>query len=229
MSLWSRLIERISALGESLVELFSPSHAEDSDGFAMAVVALGAKMAKADGRVTRDEVIAFREIFVISDKDLPAVGRFFDLARQDTAGFELYAARISRMFEGRPVILETLLEGLFHIARADGVIDSLEDAFLRDVARIFAIDEGCYERIRLRNLPDGDDPWRALGIEPDTPFDEVRGIWRRLAAEHHPDRLVGAGLPLEARKLAEHKLATINAAYEEIRAVSQPGRRFTAN
>jgi len=171
MSLWSRIIERISAFaGGSFADLiFSTKRApERSDGFAMAVVALGAKMAKADGRVTRDEVIAFREVFEIADEDLPHVGRFYDLARQDVAGFDLYAARIARLFDDRTEALETLLEGLFHIAQADKLLHENELEFLREVARIFGVHPSQFEAMHLRNRPGEASPFDILGWRRDS-------------------------------------------------------------
>jgi len=85
MSIWTRLLESLAALSpQYLIDFLNYSRPpETTQGFTIAVVALGAKMAKADGRVTRDEVVAFREIFRIDEDDLPTVGRFFDLARKD--------------------------------------------------------------------------------------------------------------------------------------------------
>lgn len=220
MSVWTRLRTLIAALpgGAALIDLLAPNTpAERSEGFAMAVVALGAKMAKADGIVTRDEVIAFREVFQIDDEDLPHVGQFYDLARKDTAGFDLYAARIARMFEGREDVLETLLDGLFHIAQADGVVKDIEVEFLREIARIFGLDSQLFDRVHLRNLPGEISPYDLLGVPENASLDEIHRIWRKLAARHHPDRLRGEGVPLEATRLAERRLAEINAAYGQIR------------
>ena len=169
MSIWSRLRERIAALGGPLYDFFTTRRPpEATEGFAIAVVALGAKMAKADGRVTRDEVVAFREIFRITDDDLPAVGRFFDLARTDTAGFEMYAARIAKMFEKGGDVLETLLDALFHIARADSMLHEAEIAFLRIVADAFGFEEPAFGAILARHSTDGhSSPYVILGVAPD--------------------------------------------------------------
>lgn len=225
MTIWEILRERIIALGGgALLDFFAPSRPpERSEGFAMAVVALGAKMAKSDGRVTKDEVRSFREVFQISDDDLPNVGRLFDLAREDVAGFDLYASRIARMFKDREDVLETLLDGLFYIARADGILHENEMLFLRAVADIFGISEAAFERIHLRNLPDSDiSPYAMLGVTLDMTLPEIRQVWKKLAAHLHPDRLQGEGIPQEALRLSERRLAEINAAFEEIKRARQP-------
>ena len=129
MSIWTRITEALSALtsGEGLSQVFDRLRTppERSVAFTIAVVALGAKMAKADGRVTRDEVTAFREVFQIADADTQGAARVFNLARTDVAGFDDYARRIKVMFQDDSEMLCDLLEGLFHIAMADGVYLSL--------------------------------------------------------------------------------------------------------
>ena len=219
MTLWRRLHEMVRGLGDTFAAFFGANRAvETGDAFAMAVVALGAKMAKSDGRVTRDEVLAFREVFLVEEEDLPAIARLYDLARQDVAGFDLYARRVARMFEGRGEILETLLDGLFHIAQADGALHENELLFLRTVSDIFSLPEGVYEAVRLRNLPTRErSSYDLLGVSPGMPLSEIRVHWRRLAARLHPDRLQGQGLPPEAVRLTEQRLAAVNAAWESIR------------
>lgn len=220
VTIWQRLANSIRALGGgALLDFFASSKPpEATEGFAMAVVALGAKMAKSDGRVTRDEVLAFREVFQISDEDLPDVGRLFDLARQDVAGFDLYAHRIARMFADRPEMLETLLDGLFHIAKSDGRLHDNEMLFLQTTSEIFGLSETVFKRVHLSNLPAEDTtPYALLGVSPDMPLDEIRLAWRRMASHLHPDRLQGEGLPREAVRLSELRLAEINAAWEDIK------------
>ena len=223
MSLWSRIAEALAALarGEGLAEVFDRlrSPPERSVAFAIAVIALGAKMAKADGRVTRDEVRAFREVFHVPPEEEANAGRVFDLARQDVAGFDLYARRIVRMFGPGDPVLETVLQGLFHIAMADGGYDPAEEAFLREVAGIFGLDDRAFRCIRAQFVPEAPvDPFDVLEVAPDAPMGEVRAAWARAVRENHPDRLIARGLPPEAVRLAEARMAAINRAWEEIRA-----------
>lgn len=220
MSIWTRLLDSLASLApRSLIEFFTGTRPpEATQGFAIAVVALGAKMAKADGRVTRDEVVAFREIFRITDEDLPAVGRFFDLARRDVAGFELYAARIARMFDRGGDVLETLLDALFYVARADHELHEAEIEFLRIVATTFGFGETQFEAMRRRHCLDQDEsPWTVLGIAEASSAEEIREAWKALARRYHPDRLRARGVPDEAARLAERRMAEINAAYDALR------------
>lgn len=222
MSIWSRIAEAVSALaqGEPLAHVFDKlrSRPERSVAFTIAVIALGAKMAKADGQVTRDEVTAFREVFHIPRNEEAAAARVFNLARQDVAGFEEYAYKVRAMFGPDHISLRDLIEGLFHIAMADGTYHPGEDLFLRRVADIFELDAREFRSLQARFvagvLPD---PYEVLGATPDMPLPEIRALWRDLVRETHPDRMLARGLPEEAMRLAETRLIAINRAWEEIR------------
>lgn len=221
MSIWTRISEALAALrkGESLATVFDRLRTppERSVAFTIAVIALGAKMAKADGQVTRDEVTAFREVFHIAAQDEAGAARVFNLARQDVAGFEEYAARIRAMFDGHPQTLTDLTEGLFHIAVADGEFHPKEDAFLDRVAAIFDLPERDYRALRARFVPgSAPDPFTVLGVEPGDPPDVIRKAWRQLVRDNHPDALIARGMPEEARKIAEKRMVDVNRAWEEI-------------
>ena len=223
MSIWTRISDALSALGrgETLSAVFDRLRSPPERGvaFTIAVIALGAKMAKADGRVTRDEVTAFREVFRIAPEDEAGAARVFNLARQDTAGYKDYARRIKRMFGDETGTLCDLLEGLFHISMADGVYHPDEERFLADVACIFGIAEHDFRRVRSRFVPDAQpDPYAVLGVSPDMTLGEIRKAWRRQVLESHPDRMQARGVPAEAVKLAERRLVDLNRAWEEISA-----------
>lgn len=221
MSLWSRIADALSALGsgQSLSAVFDSLRGapQRSVAFTIAVIALGAKMAKADGQVTRDEVSAFREVFSIPPDEEDNAARVFNLARQDAAGFEEYAARIKRMFDGVDGVLCDLMEGLFHIAVADGTYHPNEDAFLVRVAEIFGLQDRQFRALRSRFVPDAEpDPYSVLNLPHDATLAEARAAWRTLVHETHPDKMIARGLPEEAVKLAQSRLIAINRAWEEI-------------
>lgn len=221
MSIWSRISEALKALasGESLSVLFErlKSPPDRSIAFTIAVISLGAKMAKADGHVTVNEVRAFREVFHIAAADEAQAAKVFNLARQDVAGYDLYASRVGAMFADDPAVLENLLEGLFHISMADGVYHEAENAFLRVVAEKFALSERVFKSMRARYVPNAvADPYTVLGVDHDMPITEIRSHWRQMVRDTHPDRLIAQGLPEEAIKLATRRLTKINDAWAEI-------------
>ncbi|MEP3347900.1 MAG: molecular chaperone DjiA [Litoreibacter sp.] len=227
MSVWSRISNALSALasGESLLAVFEHLRTppERRVGFTIAVIALGAKMAKADGLVTRDEVTAFREIFTIPPEDEAQAAQLFNLARQDVAGFDDYARKVAAMFDDNHSTLYDLMEGLFHIAMADGRYHPLEEKFLSEVARIFKITESEFRCLRARFVPDAaPDPYSVLEASPDMSLQDIRMRWRKLVKESHPDIMAARGVPHEAVKLAERRLIRINAAWEEILSDREP-------
>lgn len=186
--------------------------------FTIGVIVLGAKMAKADGVVTKDEIGAFKEVFHIPPEEMQNVGRLFNQARRDADGFEPYAKQIGRMFQHNPTVLEELIGGLFHIARADGKVTQEELAYIQRVAEIFGFDSANWDRIRAANVgPDQADPYTILGVTRDQSDADIKAAHRKLVLENHPDRLMADGLPQEFIDLANEKLATINAAYDRIR------------
>jgi DnaJ like chaperone protein len=233
MSIWTRIAEALSALasGETLSVVFDRLRGapapERSVGFTIAVLALGAKMAKADGTVTRDEVTAFRRIFTFPEGEEEHAARVFNLARQDVAGFDAYARKIARLFnpEGRRIcaddhhVLIDLLEALFQIAVADGTYHDGEDAFLVQVAEVFGLDDACFHIVRSRLVEGAPrNPYDVLGLPQGASKAAARAAWKTLVRETHPDVMQARGVPPEAMKLAERRMQLINEAWAEIAA-----------
>ncbi|MGF7175603.1 TerB family tellurite resistance protein [Azospirillum doebereinerae] len=198
-----------------------PDPATQTIAFTIGVIALAAKMARADGVVKRVEVDTFKRLFRVPPEELDNVGRVFDLARRDTHGFEEYARQIADLFEDRHAVLEELLDSLLMIAEADDELHETEVAYLRAVAHIFGFADAEFERIlaghHLAGESDETDPYHVLGIPRAADDAAVKTAHRRLVREHHPDLLVAQGMPQEFIDLATQKIALINAAYDRIR------------
>jgi DnaJ like chaperone protein len=184
--------------------------------FTTGLVALAAKMAKADGVVTKSEIAAFREIVDVTDDDRPRVEKLFTLAQQTSDGFEAYADQMAALLRDEPKLLEDVLDGLFHIAKADGAIHAREFTYLETVATRFGFSHTDFERISARHVQVKDDPYFILGVEREQSNDEIRRHYRRLVSDNHPDREIARGLPPEAVRIATQRLAVINAAYDRI-------------
>lgn len=232
MSIWDRLgdfVARISASAASsvadVVEAVRTVFSGDAEtrrrvAFSVAMIALSAKMAKADGVVSQAEVRAFYEIFSVPPQHARDVARLYEIAQQDVAGYEFYAERMAKLCGSGHAncgMLEDILDGLFHIAKADGMLHQREGSFLHNVSQIFRIEDTHYQTIMARHLDLGDtDPYRVLGIERGKSFEDVRKHYRKLVASNHPDKLIARGLPEEFIRIATTRLAAINAAYELI-------------
>ncbi len=241
MSIWGKIIGGAAglALGGPLGAILGTAagHAVDrltdaatapSDGdvekskkevaFTIGVIVLGAKMAKADGVVTDDEIRAFREVFRVPPEEESKVTLIFNIARRDHRGFEPYARQIAKLFRNQPAVLEELLSCLFHIAKADGDVATAELEFLHGVAMSLGLDEADFHRIRAEEIgPDAGDPYHILGVDRTHTDDDIRSAFRKLVRENHPDRLFAQGMPQEFVDVANEKVATINAAYDRIK------------
>ena len=223
MSVWSRIVEMAARAFDPEAE--PPEFAEECAprpndvGFTAAVIGLAAKMAKADGVSTEIELQAAAQVFRPPPGEERNFRRAFALAEQTVLGFDSYAKQIGRRYRARPCLLEDVLDGLFHIAGADGYVSEAEIAYLAEVAQHFGFSDLEFRRIKAMNLgPDADDPYAVLGLLPGASMDEAHHAWRRQAAENHPDRMLSRGAPPEFVAIARDKTAAINAAYARIRA-----------
>jgi DnaJ like chaperone protein len=225
MRIWDKIVEGMNGLGiAELLGLSSPP-ADDGGhpglrqiGFTIGVIALGAKMARADGKVSEVERAAFRDFFQVPPGEEANVQRFFDQAKRDAGGFEIYARQVAALFPDAPEILENVIEGLFSIARADGTIDAAEADYLVKVAGIFGLPSSRFERAKAAATGVMEcEPCVVLGIDPLATDEQIREAWLRQVRANHPDKLMAQGLPEEAIAMANRKLALINDAYDRLR------------
>ncbi len=227
VSIWQRIGAVIGSVSERTGIAGTVANALDPDSwlpggqeaaFTLALVALSAKMAVSDGVVTASERVAFARTVEINEGNEAQVDKLFKMAQQDVAGFEAYARKIRRYFLRNPETLEHVLDGLFYIAAADGMIHEAELEYLRTVSMIFGFDEARFEQITAQHVmfDRGADPYAVLGLVPHADPAEVKRVYRTLVAEHHPDRLIAKGVPQELVDVATQKMAAINHAYSQI-------------
>ncbi len=185
--------------------------------FTIGLIALSAKMAKADGQVTREEVEAFKQVFRVPPHEMANVGRVFDMARKHTAGFDAYAKQIASVMKGNRTVLADVLDALFFIAEADGHVHPNELNYIRVVAKIFGYSPEEIETMVARRVgQDPESPYSILGVEPDIDRAGLKKRYRALVRENHPDRLIAEGVPSELIAVATRRAAEINAAYDTI-------------
>jgi DnaJ like chaperone protein len=229
MSIWERLASAVaqSSVGPSIGTLFGGGteverepqdrSADNEVPFTVGVIALSAKMAKADGVITRDEVKAFKEAFRVSDGEMKHVARVFNLAKEDVTGYEDFAEDLVSVFKGNRKLLEDVLEGLFHIAKADQTLHPQEERFLRNVAKRFGLTDTEFNHIKARYVVATErNPYDVLGVNPSVSNDELKSHYRKLIADNNPDKLLGRGVPKEFVTIANKRVAAIDAAYDAI-------------
>ncbi len=210
---------RKQTLGKFLEMMAERKQRRDEAAFSIALIALSAKMAKADGVVTDDEVAAFRDFFHYPPDEEGKVRMLYKLAQQDLAGYEFYLARVAKLYEGQCPVLEDVLDCLFYVAMADGVAHPNEITFLDAAAKAFDMKPAAYRRLKAMHLGIGaDDPYLVLGVDPALADGEIKAVYRALVKENHPDAFVARGVPIDLVQIAESRMAAINTAYDKIMA-----------
>jgi DnaJ like chaperone protein len=227
MTVWQKISDFAGVVGGAgsglLGDLAHVFGLERSDGtpqtdvvFTIGVIALSAKMARADGIVSPLETAAFKQVYGASPAEAENVQRIYNLAKQDVAGYEAYADQLAALLKDNRKLLQDVLEGLLHVATADGVLHPKEDAFLADVAGRFGFLPSEFRFFRARFVKDNCNPYDVLKLSPEATDAEIKAQHRKLVVDNHPDKLMGRGVPAEFVDIATRKLAAINAAYDTI-------------
>lgn len=210
-------LARRKTFGSALDALASMKARRDEETFSIALIALSAKIAKADGAATDAEFAAFRRFFDFPDSEATKVRMIYDLAKQDVAGFGHYVGQVGRLFDDDRAILEDVIDCLLYVALADGAAHPQELSLIEAAAETFGIAPACWRRLKAAHFGvEKDDPYAVLGLEPGAATAAVQGRYRELMRQNHPDTLVARGVPASLVKIAAGRAAAINAAYEAI-------------
>ena len=196
---------------------FQHSFAPPQQVFAIALIILTAKLAKADGQVSKEELIAIKNKLKIPDHEIDQVEKIFNKAKEDSLGYEPYAQQIAQIYRNNPAVLDEVINILFYIAEADGKVSDSEITMMRNIARIFSISQSQFEGIReSRKGSDKLNPYVVLGCDPNEDFASIRKKYLSLSKEHHPDVLVSKGVPQEVIEESKKKMRAINSAFDQI-------------
>ena len=185
--------------------------------FALSLIILSAKLSKADGRVSKEELIAVKEKLQIPDSEIDQVAKIFNKAKDESTGYEPYAKQISEIFKGNQNVLEEVINILFYIAEADGHVSNEEDSMIANIAFIFGLSQNQYESIKeSRKSSDKLNPYIVLESQPTDDLKSIRKKYIKLSKEHHPDLLISKGVPIEVINESKNKMRAINAAWDQI-------------
>jgi len=193
------------------------SFAQPQQVFALSLIVLSAKLSKADGQVSREELVAVKDKLKIPENELDQVGKIFNKAKEEKAGYEPYAKQIAQIYKGNINVLEEVINILFYIAEADGNVSEPEMKMIENIARIFGLNEIQINGIKeSRKSSDKLNPYIVLESKPEDSIEGIRKRYLKLSKEHHPDLLVSKGVPQEVIDESKAKMRAINSAWDQI-------------
>lgn len=193
------------------------SFAQPQQIFALSLIVLSAKLSKADGQVSKEELVAVRDKLKIPDNEIEQVGKIFNKAKEESTGYEPYARQISQIYKSNPNVLEEVINILFYIAEADGNISQSELNMIQNIAEIFGLNDTQFNSIKeSRKSSDKLNPYIVLGCNPDDNLQNIRKKYLKLSKEHHPDLLMSKGVPQEVIEESKKKMRSINSAWDQI-------------
>ena len=196
---------------------FRQNFAQSQQMFAISLIILTAKLSKADGHVSKEELVAVKQKLKIPEHEIDQVGKIFNKAKEDSLGYEPYAQQIAQIYRNNPAVLDEIINTLFYIAEADGSISDSELAMMRNIAKIFGLNESQFEGIKeSRKSSDKLNPYIVLGCSPNDDFAIIRKKYLQLSKEHHPDILMNKGVPQEVIEESKKKMRAINSAFDQI-------------
>ena len=185
--------------------------------FALSLIVLSAKLSKADGSVSREELVAVKDKLKIPENELDQVGKIFNQAKTEAAGYEPYAQQIAQIYKKNSQVLEEVINILFYIAEADGHISEAELNMIEHIAQIFGLSSSQYNSIKeSRKNSDKLNPYVVLESKSDDDLQIIRKRYLKLSKEHHPDLLLSKGVPEEVIEESKKKMRVINSAWDKV-------------
>ena len=193
------------------------SFQQNQEIFAISLIVLSAKLSKADGQVSKEEIAAIKDKLNIPKSEMTQVGKIFNKAKEESTGYEVYAEQIAQIFRNNLNVLEEVINILFYVAEADGVVSKSEEIMIEDIARIFGLSTSQYDGIKeSRKSSDKLNPYLVLESSPNDDLQTIRKRYLKLSKEHHPDLLMSKGVPEEMIAESKNKMRAINAAWDQI-------------
>ena len=191
--------------------------AQPQQVFALSLIVLSAKLSKADGQVSKEELIAVRDKLKIPENEINNVGKIFNKAKEESSGYEPYAQQIAQIYKNNLNVLEEVINILFYIAEADGNTSQSELNMIQHIAQIFGLSQSQFNSIReSRKSSDKLNPYIVLESKPEENLQTIRKKYLKLSKEHHPDILISKGVPKEVIEESKKKMRAINSAWDQI-------------
>ena len=185
-------------------------------------------ISKVDGKVSQSEIIMAQQVMEhmqLSEDMIKVAKDLFNQGKQEGFNLDEVLEQFRVETHRRAHLIRMFLEIQIQAAYADGVFDSSEHNALRDIAQKLhfplhelesLIQQFSATKSGSKNIS-AEDAYKVLGIDQSFGDKEIKRAYRRLLAQHHPDKLVAKGLPEEMQKLANEKTQEIINAYEIIK------------
>lgn len=189
--------------------------------FFVATFSMLAKLAKADGQISKDEVDSINR-FMLEDLNLNPQSRMvamniFNAAVNSPQSFHDFATQFYGQFHAQPQILAMMVDILLRVSVADGEMSAAEEDLIVSATRIFNFRDEDYQKLKSRYVQAFDKYYAVLQSNKSDTDDHIKKQYRKLAKEYHPDKIISKGLPEEFNQLAHEKFREIQEAYEIIK------------
>lgn len=184
-----------------------------------------AKIAKADGKITKDEIDAVKNIFKdfeLDEQQKESAIQIFNEAKNNTSTIKEYTDQLAKLIEYERETGEGFLRYFFDIASSDGNISDAELALLYEAENSFRLRQGTVDELIGNNQSaenekmSFEEAYSLLGCSSTMTEKEIKSVYRKKCNDFHPDKLHSKNLPPEFIKFANQETAKINEAYKII-------------
>ena len=190
--------------------------------FFLALFSILGKIAKADGTVTKeegDQLLAFLDQMSLQGQQREFAIKVFNEAKNSQFSVQDFARQFDGATRNQNHLRSSLIDMLYRIAMADGTFHPSEEAMIATVGRTLGFSPSDMANFKKQYIGSEEQAYAVLGVEPDTPTEEIRGTYRRLVQEYHPDTVIGQGMPQEFVEYATKRFQEVQNAWETVKRV----------
>ncbi len=201
--------------GKTIINALPGEDSHKHISFTFAAISLSALVARADGNVTKEEYLAFRDSFPLTGGMCGKIRQLFLLACQSQTPFSAHVQQIKSLFPQQIELYISLVERLFRIATADKPLSREEERILAKIARLLGLNPAEYSVLHerySRPLP----PHIVLGVQKRSPRIIIKKHYHILMNRYHPDRYAATGVSPEVQMLLTLKTSEISQAYRAL-------------
>ena len=226
---------RFEAYSQEAYKNFSVSYESLKESDLGLFIALGAKVAKADGRVDslEAELISLMlddvsSVFPEPQKTREILKQIFNEEKDRTDNIQETAHRFASALRRHKQQQVQFMGFLIQLAFVDGEVSKGEEEILKTIAEALEFDPAIYHKIfdsfeqmgqqrAQAKATTLEDAYKTLGVSPNDDMNTIKKAYRKLVKQYHPDIIKAQGKGEEYLKEATAKTQQINEAYEVIK------------